>query len=231
MEMPAFPRKCHDVTTCLQYPPKSRRFVRVLPREWQIAIYELWLFRWRPKDRDKRCDCSTNNLVWRDLHGLMDINCLPVSYETPAPPFPSTFVRPSTSLTAWSHGQSDVVCYFPTIIGVINAARENSMCARAKRVTRLQKRLWVRERDADAALIGGWERALFREVVDLFPLFFVRQRNRVHRVYRRDVIYDEHCLRTFIWFHKSFLRETSFLIGVYFRTVKKGIFYLTDILS
>lgn len=154
-------------------------------------------------------------------------------YETPVPPFPNTFIHPSNGLTARLRRQSDVVCCSPTIIEVINVDRENPMCARAKRVTRLQKRSWVRERDADAALIGceGWEHALFREVVDLFPLFFVRQRNRVHRIYRRDVIYDEHCLRTFIWFHKSFLREMSFLIGVYLRTVKKGISHLADILT
>lgn len=131
---------------------------------------------------------------------LTDINCLPYRYETPAPPFPSTFIRPSISLTARSRQQSDVVCCSPTIIGVINADRKNPMCARGKRVTRKAVVAQVRERDANAALIGcgGWGRALFREVVDLFPLFFVRQRNRVHRVYRRDMIYDENCLRTFI---------------------------------
>lgn len=72
--------------------------------------------------------------------GLTDINCLPYRYETPAPPLPSTFIRPSNDLAVRPR-QSDVVCS-PTIIGVINADRENPMCARAKRVTRLQKRLW-----------------------------------------------------------------------------------------
>lgn len=72
--------------------------------------------------------------------GLTDINCLPYRYETPALPHPSTFIRPSTGLTARSRRQSDVACCSPTIIGVINADRENPMCARGKRVTRLQKR-------------------------------------------------------------------------------------------
>lgn len=141
------------------------------------------------------------------------------------PPYPSTSLsRLSADCTALPRRRSDVARCSSTIIGIINAGRKNPMCARAKRVTRLQKRSERASRwDTNAALIGcgEWESALFREVVDLFPLFLVRRRNRVHRVYRGNVIYDEHCARTFIWFHKSFLRETSSLIGVYLHTAKK----------
>jgi len=142
--------------------------------------------------------------------------------DTPSPLLPSTFIRPSHGLTAWSRRQSDVVCCSPRIIGVINADRENPMCARAKRVTRLQKRSLVRERDAD---VNRMRR------VGTCVIFLRPATKSSAPVYRRDVIYDEHCLRTFIWFHKSFLRETSFLIGVYLRTAKKSISCLADILN
>lgn len=94
-------------------------------------------------------------------------------------------------------------------------------CARAKRVTRLQKRLWVRERDADTTLIGGWERALFREVVDLFPLFFVRQRNRVHRVYRETWFTTSIvCGRLSDSISRSYVKRVSWLEFTFVRSRK-----------
>jgi len=105
------------------------------------------------------------------------------------------------------------------------------MCARAKRVTRLQKRSLVRERDADVNRMRRVGTRVISRGRRSISIILRPATKSSAPVYRRDVIYDEHCLRTFIWFHKSFLRETSFLIGVYLRTAKKSISRLADILS
>lgn len=192
--------RCYNV---LAIPAEIAKVCSSVATRARVTDRESRLFRRHdPKARVKRRDCSADNSVCGEAHTdwwILIVFHIDARHLPPSPPpaprsralsfVPSTRFNCAAPSTKWCRA-----CCSPTIIGVINADRENPMCARAKRVTRLQKRPRGGEgRGGDAtrrALIGceGWGTPrIFREVVDLFPLFFVRRtKSSAAGIYRRE---------------------------------------------